>query len=161
VPYVRWQESIKTNKIFLSSLNEVKGDIPTSTQLPASNVIPDEIEFREKFKAIFRAKDGHYVRSKSEMLIDNALYDFNLVHAYERKLPIEEVVYSDFYIPTEKVYIEFWGFDEDSKYISRKEDKLEIYKKYDFRLIQLTEKEVQNLDDNLPRLLLGFGIRTE
>ena len=159
--YVRWPESIKDNKIIISSINEVKGNIPTFIQETSNNINAGEIEFREKFKPTFRATDGHMVRSKSEMLIDNELYRFELAHAYERKLPIEEDVYCDFYIPTGKVYIEYWGYDEDSKYISRKEEKLKIYKKYDFRLIQLTEKEVQNLDDNLPRLLLGFGIRTE
>jgi hypothetical protein len=159
--YVRWPELIKNNKILLSSINEVKGIVPTSGQEPVNKATPDEIAFRDKFKPTFRATDGHMVRSKSEMLIDNELYRYELAHAYERKLPIEEDVYCDFYIPIGKVYIEYWGYDEDSKYISRKEEKLKIYKKYDFRLIQLTEKEVQNLDDNLPRLLLGFGIRTE
>jgi hypothetical protein len=55
--------------------------------------------FREKFEAKHRTQDGHYVRSKAEMIIDNLLYQYGLVHAYERKLPIEEDVYSDFYIP--------------------------------------------------------------
>jgi hypothetical protein len=94
-------------------------------------------------------------------LIDNWLYMSEMVHAYERRLPIEEEVYSDFYIPTGKVYIEYWGYDEDSKYITRKAEKLAIYKKENFHLIELTEKEVQNLDDYLPRFLLTFGVRTE
>jgi len=55
--------------------------------------------FREKFEAKHRTQDGHYVRSKAEMIIDNLLYQYGIVHAYERKLPIEEDVYSDFYIP--------------------------------------------------------------
>lgn len=159
--FVRWPESIKNNKIVLSGINEIKGIITPSSSESLSNIKADEIEFRDKFKPTFRATDGHMVRSKSEMLIDNELYRFELAHAYERKLPIEEDVYCDFYIPSGKVYIEYWGYDEDSKYVARKEEKLKIYKKYDFRLIQLTEREVQNLDDNLPRLLLGFGIRTE
>jgi hypothetical protein len=155
--YVRWPDSIKNNNILLSSINEVKGDVPT----PINNISKDEIEFRDKFKPTFRATDGHMVRSKSEVLIDNELYRFEIAHAYERKLPIEEDVYCDFYIPSQKVYIEYWGYEENSKYLKRKDEKLNIYKKYDFRLIELTDKEVQNLDDHLPRLLLNFGIRTE
>ncbi|NCU39971.1 hypothetical protein EOL99_03715 [Candidatus Falkowbacteria bacterium] len=92
------------------------------------------------------------------MLIDNWLYMAEIVHAYERKLPIEEDVYSDFYIPTGKVYLEYWGFEEDEKYLNRKKQKIEIYKKYGFNLIEICDKEVQNLDDHLPRLLLKFGI---
>ncbi|MDD5288545.1 MAG: hypothetical protein PHY28_05480, partial [Dehalococcoidales bacterium] len=89
------------------------------------------------------------------------LYDSEVLHAYERKLPVEEDIYSDFYVPSRKVYIEYWGYEDDSKYLSRKERKREIYKKYDLKLIELTDKDVQNLDDTLPRLLLDFGIKTE
>ncbi len=161
VPYVRWPESIISNKILVTSMREAKGDIPTTSLDQAQNTGKDEVEFREKFQARHRATDGHYVRSKAELLIDNWLYVSEVVHAYERKLPVEEEVYCDFYIPKEKVYIEYWGYDDDSKYFSRKERKLEIYRKYGFQLIELTEKEVQNLDDTLPRLLLEHGIKIE
>jgi len=159
VPYVRWPESITNNKMLVTSVREVRGDIPNPVQPPSTTT--DDLEFRDKFKADFRATDGHRVRSKAEMLIDNWLYMSELVHAYERQLPIEEVVYSDFYIPTGKVYIEYWGYNEDPRYSSRKKDKIGIYEKYNFHLIQLADKEVQNLDDTLPRLLLAFGVRTE
>jgi hypothetical protein len=36
------------------------------------------------------------------MLIDNALYEFKLVHAYERKLPVKEDIYTDFYLPSQR-----------------------------------------------------------
>lgn len=69
-------------------------------------------------------------------------------------------MYCDFYIPTGKVYIEYWGSDEE-KYLARKDKKLEIYKKYAFKLIQLTDKDIYNLDDILPRKLLEFGVVIE
>jgi hypothetical protein len=115
--------------------------------------------FRHKFEATHRTTDGHFVRSKAEMLIDNWLYMAEIVHAYERKLPIEEEMYCDFYIPTGKVYIEFWGYDNDAKYLARKQEKLAIYQKYNFNLIELIDKDVLNLDDILPRLLLKFGVQ--
>ncbi len=161
VPYVRWPESIISNKTLVTSMREAKGDIPTTSLDQAQNTGKDEVEFREKFPAKLIAMDGHRVRSKAELLIDNLLYVYEVVHAFERKLPVEEEVYCDFYIPKEKVYIEYWGYDDDSKYFSRKERKLEIYRKYGFQLIELTEKEVQNLDDTLPRLLLEHGIKIE
>ncbi|MDD5288798.1 MAG: hypothetical protein PHY28_06805 [Dehalococcoidales bacterium] len=135
VPYVRWTESIMSNKILIINIRESKGDISTASQDQAQNANADEVEFREKFQAKHRAKDGHYVRSKAELLIDNWLYDSEVLHAYERKLPVEEDIYSDFYVPSGKVYIEYWGYEDDSKYLSRKERKREIYKKYDLKLI--------------------------
>jgi len=158
IPYVEWDESIFTNSAFVSMLKEVNGDAGESTQKKIDE--SKDSNFREKFIAKHRATDGHMVRSKAEMLIDNWLYMAEIVHAYERKLPIEEEVYCDFYIPTGKIYIEFWGLENDPKYAARKEKKKEIYKKYGFKLIELTDEEVFNLDDVLPKMLLKFGVQT-
>ncbi|MDB9741827.1 hypothetical protein OAB00_03120 [Akkermansiaceae bacterium] len=167
VPYVIWRESITQNK----SLTETIKDFTGSNEEPVPNLSdngyaqqgidknPQSVGFREKFPATHRATDGHMVRSKAETLIDNWLYMAEIVHAYERKLPIEEEVYCDFYIPTGKVYIEYWGYEHDSKYLDRKEIKKNIYKKYGFNLIELDDEQVQNLDDILPRLLLKYGIQ--
>ena len=125
----------------------------------SQGVEPEAVGFRYKFEAKHRSADGHFVRSKAEMLIDNWLYMAEIVHAYERKLPIEEDVYSDFYIPTGKVYIEYWGYENDQKYLARKQQKIDIYNKYEFKLIELQDKDVQNLDDILPRLLLKHGVQ--
>ncbi|RLA21781.1 MAG: hypothetical protein DRQ61_07930 [Gammaproteobacteria bacterium] len=116
-------------------------------------------DFRHKYVAMHRATDGHFVRSKAEMLIDNWLYMAEIAHAYERKLPVEEEVYSDFYVPRGKVYIEFWGYDNNAKYLARKQKKQAIYQKYNFNLIELTDEEVLNLDDILPLMLLEYGVQ--
>jgi len=158
IPYVEWNESIFSNSAFASILKEVNGDAGESTQKKIDD--SKDSNFREKFLAKHRATDGHMVRSKAEMLIDNWLYMSEIVHAYERKLPIEEEVYCDFYIPTGKIYIEFWGLENDPKYTARKAKKKEIYEKYNFKLIELTDKEVFNLDDFLPKMLLKFGVQT-
>jgi len=163
VPYVSWPESIVTNKTLLDSIKQTQGhqsegeDSAKELQEEKSSNLSG---FRDKFEAKFRSTDGHYVRSKAEMLIDNWLYMAEIVHAYERKLPVEEEVYCDFYLPGGKVYIEYWGYENDSKYLNRKKAKIEIYEKYDFKLIQLNDADVINLDDVLPRLLLKHGIQS-
>ena len=157
VPFVRWSEDIINSKSLIDTVHQMKGTTKEkniSTENKSGN-----IGFREKFEAKHRSTDGHFVRSKAEMLIDNWLYMAEIVHAYERKLPIEEEVYSDFYIPTGKVYIEYWGYENEEKYLARKKKKIEIYKKYGFNLIELVDEDVQNLDDILPRLLLRFGVQ--
>ena len=160
IPFVRWPESILESKILVSSIEDLKGtkdDDPDPAQTKQESNSTDN--FRDKFIAKHRATDGHLVRSKAEMIIDNWLYMAEIIHAYERKLPIEENVYSDFYIPTGKVYIEYWGYENDEKYLSRKKVKQDIYNKYDFNLIELEDKDVLNLDDILPKLLLKYGIQ--
>lgn len=133
----------------------------TQTETPVANINKDN--FREKFEAKHRTIDGHYVRSKAEMLIDNWLYQYGLVHAYERKLPIDEDVYCDFYIPSgngrpQAVYIEFWGLENDTKYTERKNKKIEIYKREGLSLIELTDADLQNIDDILAKKLRQFKV---
>ena len=67
-------------------------------------------------------------------------------------------MYCDFYIPKGRVYIEYWGYENKEKYLERKKEKIELYKKYDLNLVELHEKDVQNIDDVLPKILLKFGI---
>ncbi|GIO10085.1 hypothetical protein J31TS6_61130 [Brevibacillus reuszeri] len=156
IPFVTWPESILINKSLVETFNQIHGD---SIEITDDRTNGTDLTFRKKFEAKHRAADGHCVRSKAEMLIDNWLYMSEIVHAYERKLPIEEDVYCDFYLPVGKVYIEYWGYENDSKYIERKKTKLDIYKKYGFNLIELTDTEIQNLDDIFPKKLLKFGIQ--
>lgn len=158
-PYVLWSKKILENSIFTESIKSYTGS-NISADAPADNALTEGQDFRKKFDALYRATDGHWVRSKAEMLIDNFLYTSGLVHAYERKLPIEEDVVSDFYLP-QGIYIEYWGLESDKQYAARKKKKIEIYRQYNFKLIELTDKEVQNLDDHLPRLLLPFGINVD
>ncbi len=128
-PYVLWPEEILNNQIFVAELRKTSQheDVkPTSLESNAS------LGFREKFQAgEYRTTDGHWVRSKAELAIDNWLYMADIVHAYERKLPVEEEVFCDFYIPSGKVYIEYWGYEKE-EYLSRKREKQRIYQKYEF-----------------------------
>jgi len=160
--YIKWPKEILDNNILKNSLN-----IQSEEKLEKKQEVKKdkELEFREKFPANSRAKDWHMVRSRWEMLIDNALYDYWLVHAYERKLPIEEDLYSDFYLPAQhwwkSVYIEYWWYEDKEDYIERKKIKQDLYKKYNFNLIELENKHIDNLDDYLPRMLLEFWIKVD
>ena len=42
-----------------------------------------------------------------------------------------------------------WGKENDPKYLERKKKKLEIYKKYDYNLIELNDDDLTDLDVNL------------
>jgi len=160
--YVLWPEGILQNKrlveVFKDDNDEKEAvKIVTSSQQVVT-AQPQE-DFRLKHEAKFRTLDGHYVRSRAEVIIDNLLYQYQIVHAYERKLPIDEEVLADFYLPAGKVYIEFWGMESDPKYVERMKRKKEIYTKYEVPLIELTDADIENLDDHLPKKLLKFGIK--
>lgn len=154
IPYVAWPEAVLTNPSLVNTIEELQGEGGTKPPLKPSS----SCEFRSKCEAHHRATDGHYVRSRAEMLIDNWLYMAEIIHAYERHLPIEEELYCDFYLPTGKVYIEFWGMEDDPSYAARKQQKQQLYTKYGFNLIELNDDDILNLDDVLPKRLLKFGI---
>ena len=146
--YVLWSENILEN-------NALKESLERSNDTENGNT-----DFRSKFPANFRTLDGHFVRSKAEVIIDNYLYQNQIIHAYERKVPIEEELYCDFYIPAgKKVYIEYWGLEEDKKYANRKEVKIDLYKKSELNLIELRDSDISNLDDILPGKLLKYEIK--
>ncbi len=161
VPFVVWPEAILLDPVLLSTMNYLRGDAQMVTADSSDCQFSAEDDFRKKFEAKYRTRDGHYVRSRAEAMIDDWLYISGLVHAYERKLPVEEDVYSDFYLPQAKVYIEFWGMENEEAYLKRKRIKKEVYEKYTYNLIELTDSDIMNLDDILPRALLKFGISTE
>jgi hypothetical protein len=154
-PFVQWPDSILSNKALQSTIQNLLGETDGIT---VKNGKAGNNNFREKFTPTHRATDGHWVRSKAEMLIDNWLYMSGIAHAYERQLPVEEDLFCDFYIPEGKVYIEYWGMEKDPKYSARKKEKIEIYKKYSFNLIELNDDHVKNLDDYLPKILLKHNI---
>ena len=144
---VRWNERIVYNENFVDEI--MKNTAKTAKE-------EQKEDFREKFKAEYRTNDGHYVRSRAELVIANWLFAEGM--AYEKRVPIKEDVYCDFYIPKGKIYIEFWGLEDDEAYIKRKEQKIELYKKYGLNLIEIDNDKIGNLDDYLPKELLKFGV---
>jgi hypothetical protein len=157
VHYVVWPTEIVQNNILVSLFESYKSQ---SSEPNSSDGEDARInKFRQDLPGTYRTKDGHWVRSRAEVIIDDALYYYEVPHAYERKIPVEEDLYSDFYLPQVKVYIEFWGLEEQTKYLERKKKKIALYRKYNLHLIELNDSHIHNLDDHLPRFLLKYGLR--
>lgn len=159
--YISWNDKEKIISILekKSILEKLLGSSEKKEKLQAKKTDNDDPR-KNYTMPEYRTEDGHYVRSKAELIIDNWLYNKEIVHAYEKKLPTEENLLSDFYIPKGRIYIEYWGYENQEKYLKRKKIKQNIYKKYKFNLIELNDKDVQNLDDILPKRLLKFGIKS-
>jgi len=154
-PYVVWNEEVLNNKHLIREVEELSGEMedPTLTTQDSNHD-----DFRKKFPAKMRTPDGHYVRSRAEILIDDFLYKNGIVHAYERRVNIDEEMYCDFYIPSQKLYVEFWGLEENSQYAARKKRKLELYSKYGLKLIEVNNSDLENLDEILASKLRQHNI---
>lgn len=135
-------------------------------EMPKQKVDQHDGDTRKTWEAAYRCKDGHYVRSKGEMLIDNYLYDNNLLHSYEKKPflaeddEIDKKRTSDFYLPKGKIYIEFWGL-ETEKYKDKRETKVALYKKNQYKLIELEDADIKNIEDILTVKLARNGIKVD
>ena len=157
-PYVCWPEQVLHNPNVVMSLKDVKADLSHAIGLD-EQADTDMNHYRQSYPAKLRAADGHLLRSKTELIIDNWLYMAGIVHAYERRLPVSSEAYAEFYLPSGNVYLEYMGQDSDRDYRQRKEVKLNLYKSHELNVIALEEDQLRHLDVHLPRLLFDFGIK--
>lgn len=156
IPLVLWDEGIINNKHLIRIIGIGEGTVDEDIELATAD--KELVDIRKKYPADKRTSDGHYVRSRAEQLIDNFFYSNGIVHAYEKKLNIDEALYCDFYLPDGKIYVEFWGLEDDKEYLSRKKRKLELYAKYGFTLIELNNSDLENIDEVLEAKLRKNGI---
>ena len=118
------------------------------------------LDYRRVYPMNIRCKDGHYVRSKAEKLIDDYLFDNQIIHVYEKKVINEdndETYYPDFYLPyagrligqTKGIYIEFFGLEDNKKYLATEKKKIAYYKSMDYDVIEVRERNIDNIEDFL------------
>lgn len=101
--------------------------------------------------------DGHIVKSQAERDIDNYLFEKNIKHGYETILPIYDngkriELRPDFCIfdGNEKIYIEYWGIENDQIYENKKEFKMPLYKKAGITLINMYKRtDMRNIRASL------------
>jgi hypothetical protein len=92
------------------------------------------------------------VRSKGEAEIANFLKENKIEAEYESKTLVLDgwVCVPDFYLPKQKVYIEFYGGYPGSR--NKKIIKNKLYKKHKLKVIAITPSELYDLD----REILGY-----
>ncbi|MHC6529882.1 glycerol kinase [Vibrio sp. V39_P1S14PM300] len=151
--YAVWHDALVRNKRLKQCVVEFLGQ---DAEVHATD--KSLSSFRQKFEAKHRTLDGHYVRSRGELRIDNWLYMNGVVHAYQRQLPVEEDVISDFYLPAGKVYLQFWGSDSGNVTEKQRQHMRTVYQRHGFALIELDSADIERLDEVLPDKLRAFGI---
>jgi hypothetical protein len=157
VPYALWNSEILNNKHLVRTVSIGEGNLDEDNEIVETT--NEVIDVRKKFPPEKRTSDGHYVRSRAELLIDNFFYTNGIVHAYEKKLNIDEIMYCDFYLPEKKIYVEYWGMEDNEKYLARKKRKLELYAQNGFTLVELNDADIENLDENLEAKLRKAGLK--
>lgn len=104
---------------------------------------------------VYHARDGHPVRSRAELSIDDALDELKVRHHYEKSLfdpGTGEEYLADWYLPDADTYIEYWEL-QDPDYLQRKDAKKQFYQRSGLRLIELGPEDLANLTQALRRKL--------
>lgn len=109
--------------------------------------------------ALLVSSDGHHLQTQLELHVCNWFYLAQLAHAYKRRLPVEDELLADFYLPTSSVYIECWQENLDHKVLSDKLRKQEMYRAEQLQVIDINERDIDMLDKVLGDSLRELGIR--
>jgi len=104
----------------------------------------------------FKCLDGHIVKSKGELIIDNYLTILKIDHLYEKTIKIKcNNVKCDWYLPEIDVYMEYWGYS-GKKYNRQKHEKLRLYKIANKKLISIDNMMFDDIYSNLDSMLKKF-----
>lgn len=168
VDFVLWPAGIRKSRILQRALEELlsieQQSAPATSVEEAPAPAYAKPNFAEKYPAPLRTSDGHMVRSQGEIIIDNWLYEHRIVHSYERLVPIDEQMRCDFYLPEigeRGAYIEYWGLESNPQYRERKQEKIELYKANDLKLIEIHASDIGSLDDFLQPALIKLGYQVK
>lgn len=173
VPFVKYDETVLKQRALLGALRELAGPGPTQQAKAPEPTAPMETDGchcscgkcsilgkTQKYKT----RDGHYVRSRGEVMICNFLYSTRVPHAYELEVHLggDKVMTPDFCCLTAKgnVYIEFWGMEGQPDYDKKMEYKKKLYEEFDLELIDVWPDNLDDLDAYLSRKLAQHGVRT-
>lgn len=153
---VHYTSLAQENNNYILSEN-LRNEINNLYNLKNQKIEIKDIDIRNKWPKPYQCEDGHYVRSLSEKIIDDWLYNHHYIHSYEKQVFPENPKLSDFYLPIQNIYIEFWGVENNDEYNKSKDEKLSLYKKHKYNLINLYPKDLQLLNDTLPKLLNKYN----
>jgi hypothetical protein len=155
--YVTWPHEIIDNPVVHRELTRQSDQIQPAEV--SDEVAPDLFAAASEASLVCNGVDGHNLKTPLETRVCNWLYLAQLAHAYQRALPVEELVCADFYVPDGNVYIDCWEAEIPALELSGKLHKRELYRDLDLRYIEINASDVERLDEVLGRGLLAFGIR--
>jgi hypothetical protein len=163
VPYVRWPASLPSHPVLLRTLRVLQAcaKLGAAGEASEGELFEDpgpDIRTRLDGVPAFRAVDGHVLPSRAQLLLCNWFYMSGIVHATGRRLPVEGEYRCDFYLPSQHLYVEYWGDEAAPGLLSAKLEKRAVYERHGLALLELDAEDLPKLDEVLPRKLLRYGL---
>ena len=155
--YVTWPHEVIDHPVVHRELTRQSDQIPTLE--PGDSSAEPDLFASAETKLNCDGIDGHLLRTPLQMRVCNWLYLAQLVHAYRRALPTEELIYADFYLPAGSVYIDCWEEETSASDLRERLNKREVYRDLGLCSLEVNASDVDSLDEVLGRGLLALGIR--
>ena len=157
--YVTWPHEIVDHPVVHRELGRQSDQVEPPAPAPGDATEDDLFAQAQAAPVDCRGIDGHELATPLQTRVCNWLYLAQLAHAYRRALPVEDLVYADFYLPAGTIYIDCWEWDVPAHELSGKLHKREIYRDMNLRHLEINAGDEERLDEVLGRGLLAFGIR--
>ena len=155
--YVTWPHEIIDHPVVHRELTRQSDQIPTAE--PADPGAEPDLFANAESSLSCDGIDGHVLKTPLQMRVCNWLYLAQLAHAYRRALPIETLVYADFYLPGGNIYIDCWEEDSSADELRERLNKRDVYRELGLHSLEVSADDVDRLDEVLGRGLLALGIR--
>lgn len=98
-------------------------------------------------------KHGHPVISIGEKIIDDFLFEHGIDHYYNKQITSTSRKRYDFYLPSISLYIEYEGLLEFEKYKRSLITKLELYREFGLKLLEISHSSKNHIIDRLKFLI--------
>ncbi|MFK8041460.1 hypothetical protein [Congregibacter sp.] len=102
------------------------------------------------------ALDGHTVDSLLQLRVCDWLYTAQFAHARNRRLPVEESLTADFYVPALGLYIECWERDVPTNTLTRRLRTREVCRELDLAYQEVTAADIDRVDELLTKCVAGL-----
>ena len=172
---ISWPHEIVDNAVIHRELNRLAGDgvIPSEIAAPPApsaqpeqpeqpavdslapdlfaDVPPPETAIIEATPTQRQGLDGHAVDSVLQLRVCDWLYEAQYAHARNRRLPVEEPLSADFYVPALRLYIECWERDVPTQTLTRRLRTREVCRELDLAYQEIAAADIDRVDDLLTR----------
>ncbi|WOJ95815.1 hypothetical protein R0137_11230 [Congregibacter brevis] len=175
---VSWPHEIVDDAVIHRELNRLAGS-GTTTDDPGSGsatseaveapapdtVAPDlfseanevSLALESQSEAQRYALDGHAVDSLLQLRVCDWLYTAQFAHARNRRLPVEELLSADFYVPALGLYIECWERDVPTTTLTRRLRTREVCRELDLAYQEVTAADIDRVDELLTKCVAGLS----
>jgi superfamily I DNA and/or RNA helicase len=116
----------------------------------SSEIVTDE----KKEKATLKISDGrtHSLKVKKEDGKLNIYKNRIGEHKVEKQVPVNKLMYCDWFLPKGEIYVEYWGLMHEEWYRKARRVKERLYEQAGLELRSIEQEDMKNLEENLRRI---------